>query len=201
MRLGEELAAHPVRPLAVGVEQLVHEAFARLAPAIALARGELAQIHRVALEVEQRKPGWATVDLLPVAVEQDEARTLIGLNQEAALGHHGDRPLLLAGVVHEDAVERSALAVANVNRDALGQRVERAFFQQKRRMLAAQDELPLLELPVADGHDVHADCVGGDDDERGHHQRGLGERPLVDARCAQADQFAVDGEPVVDEEQ
>ena len=68
-------------------------------------------------------------------------------------------------------------------------------------MLGAQDELPLLKLPVADGHDVHAYRVRDDDDDRGHRQRRLRQRPLADARRAQADQFAVDCEPVVDEKQ
>ena len=201
VRLGEEFAAHPLRAVAVGAEQLVDEAFARLAPAGSLGLGEIAQIHRVAFEIEHGEPRRVAVDPLPVAVDQDEARPLRGPHQDAPLGHHRDRPLRGAGVVHEDAVERAALAPANVDRHAIAQRVEGALLQEERRMVAAQDELPLLELPVADRHDVHDDRVGDDDDDGRHQQGRLRQRPLTDSGGTQADQLAVDGEPVVDEEQ
>ena len=163
--------------------------------------GETAQIHRVAFEIKQREPRRVAVDPLPMAVDQDEARPRAGPHQKPPFGHHRDRSLTVAGVVHEDAVERAALASADVDRDAVGQRVEGAFLEEERRMVAAQDELPFLELPVADGHDVHDDRVGGDGDERGHRQRRLRQRPLTDSGRPQADEFAVDDEPVVDEEQ
>ena len=159
MRLGEELAPQPLRPLACGVEEFVDEPLSWPAPALASALDEIAEVYRVAFEIEQREFRGIPVDPLPVAVDEDKARSLVGLHQNALLGHHRDRPFLLSGVMHEDAVERSALTPADVDGDAFGQRVEGAFLQEKRRVIATQDELPLLELPVADRHHVHDDRV------------------------------------------
>ena len=125
----------------------------------------------------------------------------MGLHERTVLGDDGHGLGLVAAVVDHDA-RKIALGVAgaDIDRDIVGDRVERALEQQHRRDLVADSELQVLERAVRRRQEKHG--------HRHQHQHAgdarekcrTRQRDLADAGRAQHDHFAFADQPVVGEQ-
>ena len=90
------------------------------------------EVDGVLVEIEDVDLPGQMVGLLPVALEHDHPRADVGLDEDAALGDHGRRPLGLAVVVDEDARQLARpAALAEIDGDPVGDRVELPVAQEE----------------------------------------------------------------------
>ena len=78
-------------------------ALVRLALAHARRVAEGGEVERVFLEGQHRQLAGGAVELLAVAIDHEDARTAVGVDEGAALGDDGDRLGRVARVVDEEA--------------------------------------------------------------------------------------------------
>ena len=104
----------------------------------------LRQVDRVLGEGQHVQPPGLPVDLLAAAVEQQHPRRAAGADQPAALGQDRGVAVLVARVVHQDAVQRAVrIAGADIDRQVVRDRGEHALLQQEGGDAVADLELIL----------------------------------------------------------
>ncbi len=113
------------------------------------------QVEGVLLEGQHRQLAGDAIELLAVAVDEEDARALFGLDEGAALGNDGDRLGLVALVLHEEAGHLAVrIAPADVDREVVRNRREGSFLEDSRHEFIADLELQILEGAVGRRHEI-----------------------------------------------
>src|SRR5438067_850770 len=115
----------------------------------------IVEIERVLVEFEDRELRGGAIELLSVAIDQENPRALVGGDERPALGDDRDRLLVIAFVLHEEAGQLAiGFAGPNEDRQILRNRRERAFLQNRRYELVSDLELQILEGAVGRWNEI-----------------------------------------------
>src|SRR5580693_7152492 len=149
MRLGKE--GSPER--GVGVrgwsEQFAQKALLSFAEANNRRIAPGIEVERVTVEGQQRELVAFGVELLPVAIDHDNAGAGRRIDEDAALGKNRNRLLRVAAVTDQEAGDLAAVVpAADVDRQLVRDRCERALLDQARNEAVANLELQVFEGAV-----------------------------------------------------
>src|SRR3954454_13672687 len=149
MRLGKESSAKGGVGVCGRSEEFVQKALLSFAKANDRRIAPGAEIERVTLERQQRELTAFRVELLPVAVDHDDAGAGRRIDEDTALGENRNRLLRIAAVTDQQAGDLAPIVpAADIDRQLIRDRCERAFLDQARNEAVAHLELQIFEGPV-----------------------------------------------------
>src|SRR6516164_2113587 len=130
-------------------EQFAQEALLGLAKAHHGGIVQAVQIERVTVKSEQRQLAGFGIELLPVAVDHNNARSCRRVSEDAALGEDRYGAVRLPVVVDQQPDDFAALVTgANIDRELVSDRCEGSLLEQARNKAVADLELQILERAV-----------------------------------------------------
>src|SRR5271167_1436476 len=146
MRLGKESSAKGGVGVRRRSEQFAQKAFLSFAEANHRRIAPGIEVERVTIEGQQRELVTFGIELLPVAVDHDDASAGRRIDEYTALGKNCNRLLRIAAVTDQEAGDLSAIVpAADINRQLVRDRGERAFLEQARNEAVADLELQVFE--------------------------------------------------------